>query len=337
MPRKPRIDIPGYLYHIIIRGIEGQIIYRDNQDYKEFLKRLKDVVVQSDGKCFAWALMPNHAHMIIRSGKSGLSDMMRTLLTGYAVYYNIKHKRKGHLFQNRYKSILCDSDTYLLPLVRYVHLNPLKAKLVKSLNELGSFPWTSHRAMLSDEYNSWYERDVILQLFGKTKQDALKNYEDFINDGIHDNVEFEGGELINSKKMENRDKLSVNVKPHQPFDGQILGNSNFIKEISLLQVDNHEPPIEVKDENVSIQEVIERVTKNYGVNKNILLEGNISRRTKNARALIAYIAVNKLGMSNTKVSQLLNMSNSAVCKMLTRNKKEFDRYFDKSIKEIIAF
>ena len=128
------------MHQIIVRRIERRRIFSDDQDCDNFVERLGDIVTETEIFCFAWALIPNHAHILLRTCQTPLSTVMRRMLTGYAVSYNRRHWRHGHLFQNRYKSILCQEDTYLLELVRYIHLNPLRAKLVKSLTETDKYP-----------------------------------------------------------------------------------------------------------------------------------------------------------------------------------------------------
>ena len=125
MPRKSRIDAPGALHHIICRGIERQRIFQDDRDRDNFLQRLSAIVIETGTACFAWALIPNHFHLLLKTGNAPIATVMRRLLTGYAVSYNRRHNRHGHLFQNRYKSILCQEDAYLLEFVRYIHLNPM--------------------------------------------------------------------------------------------------------------------------------------------------------------------------------------------------------------------
>jgi putative transposase len=136
MPRQSRIDTPGALHHIISRGIERGKIFKDNQDRFDFIKNLGLILEQTETACYAWSLIPNHFHLLLRTGKVPIATVMRRILTGHAVRFNRRHKRHGHLFQNRYKSILCQEDTYLLELIRYIHLNPLRAKLVDNLNQL---------------------------------------------------------------------------------------------------------------------------------------------------------------------------------------------------------
>jgi len=112
MPRLARLDAPGVLHHIIIRGIERRKIFRDDQDKDNLIDRLSILLPETKTSCYAWALMSNHAHFLIRSGKAGISTLMRRLLTGYAIYFNRKYRRHGQLFQNRYKSIICQEDLF---------------------------------------------------------------------------------------------------------------------------------------------------------------------------------------------------------------------------------
>ena len=127
MPRKSRIDALQALQHIIARGIKRRKIFRDDVDRNQFLERLGRIVTDTGTLCDAWALMPNHFHLLLKTASMPVSTVMRRLLTGYAVTHNRRHRRCGHLFQNRYKSVLCQEDTYLLELVRYIHLNSLRA------------------------------------------------------------------------------------------------------------------------------------------------------------------------------------------------------------------
>ena len=145
MPRKTRIDAPGALHHIIVRGIERKKIFKDDTDRVKFLERLGAILTDTKTHCLAWTIIPNHFHLLLRTGATLISSVMRRLLTGYAIYFNRRHRRSGHLFQNRYKSILCQEDAYLLELVRYIHLNPVRAKLVTDYNELQNYPFCDTR------------------------------------------------------------------------------------------------------------------------------------------------------------------------------------------------
>ena len=153
MPRQPRLDAPGLLQHVMARGIERRKIFLDDKDRTSFLERFAVILDETQTQCYAWALIPNHFHLLLRIGPTPLSKVMRRLMTGYAVTFNKRHKRSGHLFQNRYKSVVCEEDAYLLELIRYIHLNPLRAGLVKDLKELDKYPWTGHSAILGRHKN----------------------------------------------------------------------------------------------------------------------------------------------------------------------------------------
>ncbi len=153
MPRQSRLDAPGLLQHIMARGIERRKIFLDDKDRESFLERFANILEETQTQCYAWALIPNHFHLLLRTGPTPLSKVMRRLMTGYAVTFNLRHRRSGHLFQNRYKSVVCEEDAYLLELIRYIHLNPLRASLVQNLQELDKYPWTGHSTILGHRKN----------------------------------------------------------------------------------------------------------------------------------------------------------------------------------------
>ena len=170
MPRQARIDAPGALHHIIIRGIERKKIFKDTVDRNDFLERLEKIFTETSTPCFAWALMSNHVHLLVRTGKAPIATLMRRLLTGYALFFNRRHRRHGQLFQNRYKSILCQEDPYLLELVRYIHLNPLRAGIVPDLKHLDKHSYTGHATLLGNQQTSWQDVDYILRLFSPKRK-----------------------------------------------------------------------------------------------------------------------------------------------------------------------
>ena len=165
MPRKSRIDAPGAFHHIIARGIERSDIFKDNTDRNNFLNRLGGIIKETNTRCFGWALIPNHFHLLLKTGDIPIATVMRRLLTGYAVSHNRRHSRSGHLFQNRYKSILCQEDTYLLELVRYIHLNPLRAGIVKDVKALNKYSFAGHSVIMGKVTNDWQDIKWVLRLF----------------------------------------------------------------------------------------------------------------------------------------------------------------------------
>ncbi len=200
MPRLARLDAPGVLHHIMIRGIERRKIFRNNKDREDFLDRLSNLLPKTETLCYAWAILPNHAHFLFRTGPIPLATLMRRLLTGYVVSFNGRHKRHGHLFQNRYKSIVCQEEVYLRELVRYIHLNPIRAKIVLSLSELNRYAYSGHSVLMGRRNRSWQDVDYVLSYFGKTPGRAKNAYHSYVEAGLEQGrrKELTGGGLIRS-------------------------------------------------------------------------------------------------------------------------------------------
>lgn len=184
MPRQARLDSPGTLHHVIIRGINKRRIVDDDEDRQDFVRRLGRLAEETQTAIYAWALMSNHAHLLVCSGPSGLAKFMRRLLTGYAVGYNQRHRRYGHLFQNRYKSMVCDGDSYFMESVRYIHLNPLRVGLAKDMRELERYRYCGHGVIVGRQTNAWQDRDSVLSQFGKENGQSMESYRRFVTEGV---------------------------------------------------------------------------------------------------------------------------------------------------------
>jgi putative transposase len=184
MPRRARLDAPGTLHHVIGRGIAGTKIFRSDKDREDFLHRMADLCACTALTVYAWALMDTHFHLLIRTGNTSISSSMRKLLTGYVVNFNRRYHRYGHLFQNRYKSIICEDDPYLLELTRYIHLNPVRAGVVKDIRGLDTYPWTGHAVIMGRHTRSWQDRDTVLAYFGRTEGTAKVGYRRFVEKGL---------------------------------------------------------------------------------------------------------------------------------------------------------
>lgn len=180
MPRGPRLDAPGILHHVMVRGIGRAAIFIDDVDREDFLSRLDDLCANGAATVYAWCLMDNHLHMAIRAGGRPLATTMRRLLTGYAMGFNRRHDRVGHLFQNRYKSVVVEEDRYLLALVRYIHRNPLRAGLVATVEELATYPWSGHAALVGGPAPGFQELDFVLSSFGARVGAARRALCDFM-------------------------------------------------------------------------------------------------------------------------------------------------------------
>jgi len=239
MPRQPRIDLPGQLYHVIARGIERRKIFRDESDYEGFLNRLEECLKKTGSRCLAYSLLGNHFHLLILRGERSLAELMRRLMTGYAVSFNLRHKRAGHLFQNRYKAILCEFDSYFLELVAYIHLNPLRAGRVGDLAGLRKYRWSGHGAIMGEWAAPFLSLEDILAHFGEHLRTARRKYESFIREraGKYKKGELSGGGLKRSRGGTwVWDTLKGEEK--ESWDERILGDGDFVD--SVLRVEGRD-------------------------------------------------------------------------------------------------
>ena len=174
MPRTARIKSSSGIYHIILRGINRQTIFEEDEDAVKFLKTLKHYKEKSGYKLYAYCLMGNHIHLLIKEGKEDLGIIMRRIGASYVFWYNWKYERCGHLFQDRYKSEVVENVNYFLTVLRYIHQNPLKAGLVKDIKE---YKWSSYSDFI--EKNEIIDIDFVLDLFNKDRKKALDSFKEF--------------------------------------------------------------------------------------------------------------------------------------------------------------
>lgn len=320
MPRQARLDAPGTLHHVIIRGIEKKNIVQTQYDRKDFVERLDHLTTETETAVYAWALLSNHAHLLLRSSDAGLSNFMRRLLTGYAINYNLRHKRHGHLFQNRYKSIICEEDAYFRELIRYIHLNPLRAHLVNNLAELDQYLWSGHSVLIGNRKNSWQDRNYALEWFGKRKREAIRAYRDYVKKGIDkgQRPELVGGGLVRSKGGWSQVKSLRRADDREMSDARILGSGEFVEQI-VKEASNHVKFQFSKNERRrNVEEYIATVCKQENLNIKELRSGSRRQHVSRARALIANHIVKNYGVTLAEAARRLGVSTSAVSKMIQR-------------------
>ena len=320
MPRKARIDAPGALHHIIVRGIERRKIFKDDADFKSFIERLGDILSDSQSPCYAWALIPNHFHLLLKTGHTPISTIMRRLLTGHAVYFNRRHRRNGHLFQNRYKSVLCQQDNYLLELVRYIHLNPLRAKQVSDLKKLERYPFCGHSVLLGHNANDWQTVDETLRLFGKNVSEARRGYRKFVKQGVNQGrrPELVGGGLIRSIGGWQAFKALDRTDVHLKSDERILGDSDFVEEVLKMAEENRQRQYQLEADGFNIEQVAQRVAAILGVNCEQVWKKGKHPQTVKARSLLCYWAVRELGISATEIARRIGISQPAISQSVER-------------------
>ena len=322
MPRRSRIDAPGALHHIVVRGIEQKRIFKDDRDYRNFVDRLANILAQTSTSCFAWALMKNHAHLLLRTGLFPISTIMRRLLTGYAQQFNRRHKRHGHLFQNRYKSFLCEEEPYLLELVRYIHLNPLRAGIVKDLKDLANYWKCGHCALMGKCTYQWQDTDYVLGFFNKTLGAARRSYAAFVKKGAGQGrrPELVGGGLIRSVGGWSALKTARSSGLRIMSDERILGSSDFVERVLKRANEDYEKRTLAVAKGLDLDRLIEAVSKHFEMDSDIVISSSRQKIVARARAIICCLAVDKLMISGADVARKLDLSPSAVSKLAARGR-----------------
>lgn len=279
MPRGPRIDAPGVAHHVMIRGIERRTIFRDTDDYESFLSRLDVLVPELGFRCFAWALMPNHVHLALQTGPVPLPRLMARLGTAYALRFNQRHRRVGHLFQNRYRSRLVNDDRDLLGLVLYIHRNPLRAGLVDEPGELGRFPWCGHGALSGDRPPRPFEEPgLTLRLFADDLLEARRHL---------------------SSRM------------------QTAEDTDPTAELRVEDSSRREDPRERSRSSIaSMEELIDAVCAAHGLPRSALGPGLRGPHAVAVRAEVACRATRELGVTSRVIARALGVSNATVSRAL---------------------
>jgi putative transposase len=310
MPRKARIDAPGAVHHIIVRGIERGVLFRDDKDRDHFIKRLGDLVRETRTRCFAWALIPNHFHLLLKTGNVPIATVMRRLLTGYAISHNRRHNRSGHLFQNRYKSILCQEDVYLKELVRYIHLNPLRARLVPDSTQLERYPYSGHSYLMGKRSNDWQEVPEILSLFGDKLAAARNRYRDFLEKGIElgRQPDLVGGGLIRSAGGWSAVRSLRKEGIFQKSDERMLGDGEFVETVLSAARESMQNRYSLSAKGVTIEDILQAVAILLSIQPTEITGASKERTMVKARTLICYWAVHELGTTMTEVASCLRIA-----------------------------
>jgi putative transposase len=314
MPRQPRLDAPGTLHHVMGRGIETSKIFRTRKDREDFIDRLAELCRSGGWAVYAWALMPNHFHLLVRTGKEPLARSMRRLMTGYAINFNLRHKRRGHLFQNRYKSIVCQEDLYLLELTRYIHLNPLRAGLLPDLEALGRYPWAGHSALTGQMEREWQDTSTIRGYFSGKRREAVRRYKAFVAEGVGRGrlPELVGGGLIRSLGGWSQ-VLSLRRKGlRMAADDRVLGDGDFVEQIWSESTELEKETLRRKGPGIDLETLARNIAADQGITETELRSGSRMRKVSEARRRFCRASCGELGFPAAAVARFLGVTTSAV-------------------------
>jgi len=222
MARPLRIEFPGAIYHVISRGNASQIIYEDDVDRRNFLEILSSAIQRYHWLCHAYCLMGNHYHLLIETPEANLSSGMRQINGVYTRRFNARHQRSGHLFQGRFKAIIVERDPYLLELIRYISLNPVRAGMA---TDPAQYRWSSFAAMTGDSGSpSFLHRNWTLSQFSSDEAAAIRKYRQFVYDG-----------MLQGNKIELEDQSVLGSARFKTELQSFFGNSTKLKEFPRKQ------------------------------------------------------------------------------------------------------
>jgi REP element-mobilizing transposase RayT len=305
MPRQARLVSPGLLQHVIGRGIERSPIFLDDDDRENFVARLHRLLTETRTVCYAWTLLNNHFHLLLMPTEASLSTLMRRLLTGYAISFNHRHRRAGHLFQNRYHSVVCDNDPYLLELVRYIHLNPLRAGVVADLSALADYRWCGHQQLLGRGKVCLLPTAEVLAIFWHDADSARQAYLQFLADGI------EQGMPSLSPGGRRTSQALGDARSHQPScDERILGDGDFATRVL--------PPVSAAEPALPLDELVATVAQHYGIDAAELSWPSKARAIANAKAVLCFLVPRRYRLAGVEVARLFGVTPSAVSRAAQR-------------------
>ena len=287
------------------------------------MERLGKKLQETQTACYAWALIPNHFHLLLRTGATPISVVMRRLLTGYAARYNRRHRRYGHLFQNRFKSILCQEDPYLLELVRYIHLNPLRAGSVGDLKALDEYPYCGHGRLVGNFENSWQDVKYVLKFFGESLWTARRRYREFLAEGVVQGrrPDLVGGGLIRSAGGWSAIKEMRRMGGYQKGDERLLGDGEFVEKVLRHAEETLKPPYPLCTPGFDFSKIVDRAAELTGIKPADILTAGRARRAAAARSMVCFWAVRELGLPQTQLSHTLRISQPAISKAVSRGEK----------------
>jgi REP element-mobilizing transposase RayT len=272
--RKPRIHFRGAFYHVISRGNHSEKIFHDDSDHQRYLSLLEEVRNRYHCKLYAYVLMGNHVHLLVEAEVAPLSKIMQNLQFRYTRYYNLRYGKIGHLFQGRYKAILCDRDNYLLELVRYIHLNPVRAGLSKQVD---GYRWSSHSNYLSGDDKGGVSVSAVLEPFGKRRGEAIRQYRQFITEGLGDGHREEYYKVI---------------------DQRFLGDEEFVEEVrGKLEEPEMRYPVDIE-----LRDIAKLVCDGFGIRTERVYLREKSREVSQLRWIIGKLACEEGGYRLVEVA-----------------------------------
>jgi REP element-mobilizing transposase RayT len=308
MARKPRVEFDGALYHVIVRGNQRQRTFDDDPDRKRYLERLEHYRQRYGFRLYAYVLMANHVHLLIETKGVALSKIMQGLQSSYTQSFNRRHKKVGHLFQGRYKAILCDREAYLLELVRYIHLNPGRLKVP---HNPWRYRWSSHGAYLGKPSAVKVDAQEVLSQFSARQGSARRGYQGFMEEGL---------------------KQGHEAKYYETIDQRFLGEEPFVSQV----VERSEAKeVEIRGKKVGFTQLLQAVSQAHSVASELLLRAGRQRRWVAVRAQLVYLARQWCGLTAKELARRLNRDASMISRLYAWYETHRDESAEKKLARVL--
>ena len=308
------------MHHVLARGVEKRPIFDDDHDMSVFTERLAACVEETDTSVLAWVLMTNHLHLLTRTETVPLSTFMQKLLTGHALYYNKRHERVGHLFQNRFKSIIVQAEEYLMDLVRYIHRNPLRAGLVKFPEYLESYRWSGHRGILHRSTFRWMKRKEVLDHFPGDEHQRVSAYTGFLENDHSENSRSclsSGCFAVSSKGLIPVGQSGADAGYGEGF--RLLGTREFGLSVlkRLKEMDDRTFRTRSPSHDVIIS-LVRLVEDHWKLTEGSLRSGGRRESAVHAREALSFLLIDSLGLTLSDSASIVGVSRQGVCGAIER-------------------
>lgn len=300
------------------RGIDGLTIFEHDSERRFFVALLGSLLERTESRCLAWTLMHNHYHLLVRPGDS-LEKLMRPLNSRYAQWFNRRRDRKGYLFQDRYRSIVCHDIGYAEELVRYIHLNPLRAGIVSSLEELRDYPWCGHKAMMGGQGNlSHHDITETLRYFGSEIGEARREYLAYLRKGVEEGT-IGKTETVMAMFTPDAEQEVEGGGRSLSLPG-VVGDAAFVRRAIAERSDRANRQRRLRARGWTVERVVEHVSAKLGCRPADVFSRGRSDSRSELRALVAWLSIHELGLSSAEVARFIGVTPAAVSGSLTRGR-----------------
>lgn len=304
MARKPRVDVAGAVHHVMVRGWRRGTLFHSDEDRAAYVERVGEVLEWGGAVCYAWAVMPNHVHLVLLRGATPLAKVMQRINTWLASYVKRRRRVRSGVLDGRYKSLVVDSDAYLAELVRYVHLNPVKAGLVAA-DDLDDHPWTGHAALMGHAAPRLVDVDTVLGHFGATVGAARQALERWMADGVANGCAPDLVARLEGKRP---------PPDAAPSDRRVLGAPAFVADVLKKADDTDRERARLQADGWTVERLVAACVELTGADADEVHGGRRRRPASRTRALVSWLALEKLGATAASVAPVVGVTPVAVAK-----------------------